>query len=181
MQGCVTTGAGIGDKKKLALDQVANQVTIAIDLMRHTHYAKLAKLKSAEIDFQTVKNQNGELEIKPLGFLDIDFSISHQVTHTFSFIYSTPAHRQVVLKPREHEVTDQLVEMMSKAADAAGKSVYAGGLSLGEVDLTVEFAVEYDGTLGAEFPFKFVTLDANVSAKRDEIQTVKLTFVPKWK
>jgi len=178
-QGCATPPTGGKHADTIPLREVTNQVTIAVDRFRHTDYAKVAKLKSAEFEFETVKGEGGELDVKPLGIINLGFSLSHEVTHTFTFTYGESKHRLSALQAQKPELTDQLVDMIERAGKSAEKAIYAGGLSLQQVELTVKFGVKWEASVGGEFPFKLVTLGGNVKASRDETQSVKLTFVRK--
>lgn len=175
LQSCATTGVGTGGSQPIPLKRVVDQVTDAVDQFRHTKYAEYAKLDSAEFNFQTVKGMKGGLSVKPL-FFSFDFSASREVTHTFTFIYTKPGKRRLVLSPEEKELTRDLVDMIERAAEAAEGALSAAGLSLDQVELTVQFAVERAGGVAAEAPIKLVTLGGGVTASRSQTQSVKLTF-----
>jgi len=176
LQSCATSGSKTGSSKPIPLAEVVKQVTAAVDQFRNTKYAEYAELTSAEFNFQTVKGTEGELSVKPLVF-GIDFSASREVTHTFTFMYTKPGkHRLSIASAEEKELTKELVEMMDRAAQSAEKVLTGVGLSLTEVDLSVEFAVEYAAGVNVEVPVKLVTLGGGVTARHSETQSVKLTF-----
>jgi hypothetical protein len=157
------------------LEKVVRQVTAAVDQFRNSEYARYAELASAEFSFQTVKGVGGGLSVKPL-FFSFGFSASREVTHTFTFTYTKSGHQRLVASREENELTRDLVDMIKRAAVSAKDALYAAGLPLNQVDLSVQFAVKYSISGGVEAPIELVTLGGNVSASRDQTQSVKLTF-----
>jgi Trypsin-co-occurring domain 2 len=175
LQSCATSGVGTGSPQPIPLNQVVQQVTSAFDQFRNSEYARLAKLDSAEFNFQTVKGTSGELSVKPLVF-NFGFSASREVTHTFTFTYRKRAKRQLGAMAKENDMTRDLVEMIEQAARAANGALYAVGLPLNQVDLSVQFAVKKTVTGGGAATIQLVTLGGSVTASRAQTQSVKLTF-----
>jgi hypothetical protein len=157
------------------LKQVVDQVTAAVDQFRNTEYARYAKLDSAEFDFQTVKGVEGELSVKPV-FFNFGFSGSREVTHTFTFTYTKPGKRRLILSAEQQKMTADLVDMIGRAAKAAKGALSAAGLSLNQVDLSVQFVVKQTVTGGGAATIQLVTLGGSVKASRSQTQSVKLTF-----
>jgi hypothetical protein len=174
LQSCATSGVGTGGPQPIPLSQVVQQVTAAVDQFRNSEYARLAKLDSAEFNFQTVKGTSGELSVKPLVF-SFGFSASREVTHTFTFTYSKSGKRGLAVA-KENDMTRDLVEMIKQAATAAKDALYAMGLPLNHVDLSVQFAVKQTVTGGGAATIQLVTLGGSVTASRAQTQSVKLTF-----
>jgi len=169
----------LGKGDPIPLDKVVRQVTDAVDQFRNTEAgteaARYATLQSAEFTFQVVRGSQGKLDVKPFVF-ELSLSGSRDVTHVFDFTYGGTSKGFRMARGKEDDITKELVEMMEAAEESAKKSLIAVGLPLEKVDLSLEFAVKWDASIGGEFPFKLITLGGSVTGHRDQIQTVKLTF-----
>ncbi len=175
LQSCATSGSGTGHREPVPLGQVVRQVTAAVDQFRTSEAARYAELASAEFNFQTVKSTGGELSVKPL-FFSFSLSSSREITHTFTFTYTKPGKQRRIASVEENDLTRDLVDMIKQAAASAKDTLYAVGLPLSQVDLSVEFAVKRAVSGGVEAPIKLVTLGGNVTASHAQTQSVKLTF-----
>ena len=175
LESCATSGVGTGRPQPIPLKEVIQQVTGAVDQFRNSQAAQYAELASAEFNFQTVKTAGGELKVNPL-FFNFGFSASREITHTFTFTYTKPGHHRLGASARENDMTRDLVEMIRQAAMSAQDALYAVGLPLNQVDLSVQFAVKQTVTAGGAATIQLVTLGGSVTASRSQTQSVKLTF-----
>jgi hypothetical protein len=157
------------------LQLVVEQVTAAVNQFRHSEAAKYAELASAEFNFQTVKSVGTELKVNPV-FFNFGLSGSREVTHTFTFIYTKPGQHRFAASVTENDMTRDLVEMIKQAAQTAKEAVFAVGLPLNQVDLSVQFCVKQTVTGGGSATIQLITLGGSVTASRAQTQSVKLTF-----
>jgi len=175
LQSCVTPGLGTGRSEPIPLRLVVEQVTAAVNQFRNSEAAKYAELASAEFNFQTVKSAGAELKVNPV-FFNFGLSGSREVTHTFTFIYTKPGHHLFAANVTENDMTRDLVEMIKQAARTAQEAVFAVGLPLNEVDLSVQFCVKQTVTGGGSATIQLITLGGSATASRSQTQSVKLSF-----
>lgn len=164
----------------IPLQKVVDEVTTAVDQFRNSPYARVAKLNSAQFTFQVVETEKADVNVKPV-ILSFGISFSRDVTHSVAFIYDNrkPVKRRRVTGENETELTKEFAKLIKNAAEAAEKTIIAAGLPLQEVDLTVQFGVTWSGSGGVLAPVNLITLGGDVSASRNDVQCVKLSFTRK--
>jgi hypothetical protein len=180
LQSCVTPGLRPRGAT-IPLQDVVDQVSVALDQFKSTPAAQYAELSEADFTFQVVETKKGGIDVNPY-ILSFGVSFSREVTHTVTFAYDNkkPSKQRRLTNKKETELSAAFTDLINNAYRAAEKTLTAGGLPLDHADLTVEFAVTWAGTAGIQAPVAtLITLGAHASASRNDVQTVKLTFTRK--
>jgi hypothetical protein len=164
------------------LDKVIDQVQKALDKYqanRGTGDYELPALSSAEFDFKATTTTVEGISVNLFIF---KFGGSHQndVVNDITYTYSlTPPKKETGLasskKPNE-DLGDKLAKMIQDAAKAVQGNATVANLPFQKLAVNVQFGVTWDGKAEADIPIQFVTLDLSGEAKKNTIQSVKLTF-----
>jgi hypothetical protein len=164
------------------LDKVIDEVQKALDkyqASRGTGDYELPALSSAEFDFKATTTTIEGISVNLFIF---KFGGSHQndvvndITYTYSL--SPPQKSGTGLsssKPPEN-LSDKLAKIIQEAAKAVKGNATVANLPFQKLAVNVQFGVTWDGKAEADVPIQFVTVDLSGEAKKNTIQSVKLTF-----
>ena len=142
--------------------------------------APLSELKTAEFTFKTVRVKKGELGINVLVF-KASGSVSPTRTTERTITFEAPPPKEPkglvalgLFRPSfKSELAAAIRDNAAIVQDRFGK------LPIKETSVKVDFGVEWKGGIAAEIPISIVTIGPNISASRNDVQTVKLVFVRK--
>ncbi len=116
--------------------------------------------------------------------LVISFGATRETDSTdeITFSYSegeklAPALNQLgVLEKKQHDFSKELLALMTNAASAISTAREFGSLNFSTLVVNLSYGVKWDFTISAQIPIYFVTLDPSLDHKKQDVQTVKLTF-----
>lgn len=138
----------------------------------------LPHLQQAVFDFKTTTGKIGGIDVNFFIF-KIKASKEKDTTNEISFTYTLPKPKpSAYIKARKppQPLADAIVADMQSAAAAIKDEATLGKLRFNRLSLVLQFGVQFDGSVGVNVPVQLVTLGASGEYKKNEVQTVTLTF-----
>jgi hypothetical protein len=141
----------------------------------------LPPLQKAEFDFKTTTGKIGGISVSFFVF-QLKASKEKDTTNeiTFSYGLKTQAGGGLALSRKVPPVplADALVADLQAAAAAVKDAAKLGKLDFNQLKVTLQFGIQFDGTVGINVPIHLVTLGGSGEYKKNEVQSVTLTFAP---
>lgn len=140
----------------------------------------LPPLQQATFDFKTTTGTVGGVTISFFIF-KVGASKESDMTNQLTFTYSVPkpatgnGHALKLAKPPQY-LSDSIVADIQSAAEAVKSRATVDKLAFSKLALTLQYGVVFDGNIGINAPIQLVTLGANIDKKRNDVQSVTLTF-----
>jgi hypothetical protein len=164
------------------LNSVITSVTAALlcyEASRGSGPDALPHLQQAKFDFKTTTAKVGGFTVSFFIF-KLGASKESDTTNQLSFTYSLPkppgtGHALKIAKPPQ-PLADALVADMQGAAAAIKTRAKIDNLTFKELTITLQYGIQFDGNIGINVPIQLVTIGANYDSKRNDVQTVTLTF-----
>jgi hypothetical protein len=137
----------------------------------------LPHLQQAVFDFKTTTGKIGGIDVNFFIF-KIKASKEKDTTNQISFTYTLPKPKPSLIKAKipPQPLADAIVADMQSAAAAIKDAATLGKLNFNRLSLVLQFGVQFDGSVGINVPIQLVTLGASGEYKKNEVQTVTLTF-----
>jgi hypothetical protein len=137
----------------------------------------LPHLQQAVFDFKTTTGKIGGIDVNFFIF-KIKASKEKDTTNQISFTYTLPKPKPSLIKAKipPQPLADAIVADMQSAAAAIKDAATLGKLNFNKLSLVLQFGVQFDGSVGINVPIQLVTLGASGEYKKNEVQTVTLTF-----
>jgi hypothetical protein len=143
----------------------------------------LPALQQAQFDFKTTTGKVGGITVSFFIF-KIGASKEKDVTNQLSFTYVLPPPKPPKGVGIEHVVkgippqplADAIVADLQSAAAAVKDGAKLGELAFNKLTVVLQFGVIFDGNVSINVPIQLVTLGASGDYKKNEAQTVTLTF-----
>jgi len=140
----------------------------------------LPKLQKAEIDFKTTTGKIGGVSVNFFIFA-IKASKENDTTNDITFTYSLKnageghaLSRKIPPQP----LADAIAGDLQAAAAAVKEATRLGNLNFDQLKVVLTFGIVLDGSATVNAPVHLVTLGAGGEYKKNEAQTVTLTFAP---
>ena len=139
----------------------------------------LPPLQQAQFDFKTTTGKVGGLTVSFFIF-KFGASVESDTANQLSFVYALPntggeGHALKIEKPPQ-PLADALVADMQSAAAAVKLRAQLDKLTSKKLSVTLQYGILFDGNVGVNVPIQLVTVGANYDRKRNDVQTVTLTF-----
>jgi len=187
-QGLTASGA---PPKSADLNSVVATIESALKCYQDSRGAgadALPPLIQADFDFKTVTSKTVGFSIS---FFVFKLGATHEkdVTDDITFSYKTKVSKIPVIngpgftsrKQPPVLLSDALVADMQGAAFAIANRSQAAGLPFDQAKITIQFGIVNDGTVTINAPVQLVTLGPSGDYKKNEVQSVTLTFGKKPK
>jgi hypothetical protein len=139
----------------------------------------LPHLQQAQFDFKTTTGKVGGVTVS---FFIFKLGTSKEVdsTNQLSFTYSrqkaTNAGNALKIEKKPQFLADAVVADMQSAAAAVKLRARLNDLTFNKFTLTLQYGIVFDGNVGVNVPIQLVTLGPTVDRKRNDVQTITLTF-----
>lgn len=166
------------------LDSVLTTVSAALKCYqdnRGTGPDSLPPLQQAQFDFKTTTGKVGGITVSFFIF-KLGASKEKDTSNQLSFTYALPKKKPEgggqalrLAKPPK-PLADALVADIQSAAAAVKLRAKLDKLSFSKLTVTLQYGIQFDGNIGVNVPIQLVTLGASYDAKRNDVQTVTLTF-----
>ena len=141
----------------------------------------LPPLQKAEFDFKTTTGKIGGVSVSFFVF-QLKASKEKDTTNeiTFSYGLKTPAEGGLALKRKvpSTPLPDALVADLQAAAAAVKDAAKLGKLDFNQLKVVLQFGIQFDGSVGVNVPVQLVTIGGSGEYKKNEVQSVTLTFAP---
>ncbi|MGA7969700.1 MAG: hypothetical protein WA800_04365 [Terriglobales bacterium] len=142
----------------------------------------LPALQQAQFDFKTTTGKVGGITVSFFIF-KIGASKEKDVTNQLSFTYVLPPPKppktvgeHVVKGIPPQPLADAIVADLQSAAAAVKDGAKLGDLAFNKLTVVLQFGVIFDGNVSINVPIHLVMLGASGDYKKNEAQTVTLTF-----
>jgi hypothetical protein len=178
------TDAAGAPKGTADLNSVITSVTAALKCYEDARGSgpdALPHLQQAQFDFKTTTAKVGGVTVS---FFIFKFGASREsdTTNQLSFTYSLPkppggGHALKIAKPPQ-PLADALVADIQSAAAAVKSRAKIDNLAFSKLTITLAYGIQFDGNVGVNVPVQLVTIGASYDSKRNDVQTVTLTFAP---
>lgn len=164
------------------LNSVITSVTTALRCYEDTRGSgpdALPHLQQAQFDFKTTTGKIGGVTVSFFIF-KLGASKENDTTNQLSFTYSLPkpagaGHALKFAKPPQL-LTDALVADIQSAAAAVKARAKIDNLTFSKLTITLQYGVQFDGNVAVNVPVQLVTIGASYDGKRNDVQTITLTF-----
>lgn len=142
----------------------------------------LPKLQKAVFDFKTTTGKIGGINISFFIFA-LKASKENDVTNDVSFTYSVPSTKPsqghaLLKKVPPTPLADAIASDLQAAALAVKESTKLENATFNQLSVQLTFGVVYDGSVSINAPVPLVTLGGSGEYKKNEAQSVTLTFAP---
>jgi len=135
----------------------------------------LPPISSAEFEFKvtTAKTAGGTVTIL---IFKLGASREKDIVNDVAFAYYPPTQAKAVGDERPVPLTEELASTIQSAAAAVKNAPTIGPLNFSKLTVVIQFAVKWDGTIGATVPISIVTAGLSGDMNQTSVQSVKLTF-----
>ena len=141
----------------------------------------LPPLREAEFDFKTTTGKIGGISVSFFVF-QLKASKEKDTTNEITFTYGLKPPPEGILarkgKVPPTPLADALVADMQAAAAAIKDAAKLGKLDFNQLKVVLQFGIQFDGSVGINAPVSLVTLGGSGEYKKNEVQSVILTFAP---
>lgn len=139
----------------------------------------LPHLQQAQFDFKTTTGKVGGITVSFFVF-KLGASKESDTTNQIGFTYSLPkpggtGHPLKFAKPPQ-PLADALVADIQSAAAAVKTRAKLDNLTFSKLTITLQYGIQFDGNIAVNVPVQLVTIGASYDGKRNDVQTVTLTF-----
>jgi len=142
----------------------------------------LPKLQKAELDFKTTTGKIGGLSVSIFVFAikgSKENDVTNEITFTYALKTKEPSGGHALLrKIPPQPLADAIVADLQAAAGAVKESSKLSNLPFNQLKVVLTFGVVLDGSASVNVPVHLVTLGGGGEYKKNEAQTVTLTFAP---
>jgi hypothetical protein len=138
----------------------------------------LPPLQKAEFDFKTTTGKIGGVTVNFFIF-QLGASKEKDTTNEITFSYGLNTSSEGLALKRKKpptQLTDALVSDMQAAASAVKDAAKMGKLSFNQLKVVLQFGIQFEGKAAINVPIQIVTLGASGDYKRNDVQSVTLTF-----
>jgi len=141
----------------------------------------LPPLQKAVFEFKTTTGKIAGVQVSFFVF-SLKASGEKDDTDQMTFTYSLPTKkpgglalkRKIPFQP----LADQIVADMQAAAAAIKDAASLGKLNFNQLSVMIQFGIQFQGEAAINVPVQLVKIGPSVDYKKNEVQTVTLTFAP---
>jgi hypothetical protein len=138
----------------------------------------LPPLKQADFDFKTTTGKIGGISVSFFIF-QLKASKEKDTTNEITFTYGLKTSSEGLALKRKAppiQLADALVSDMQAAAAAVKDAAKLGKLNFNQLKVVLQFGIQFEGNVAINAPVQIVTLGASGDYKKNEVQSVTLTF-----
>ncbi|WP_345167571.1 trypco2 family protein [Algibacter aquimarinus] len=165
-------------KDVFPLEEVYEQVKIALEeTQKDLESLELPKLKSVDINFQTVVSKEVKKKVKILIF-SFGKTVNKEFTQTANFNFTVPKNiEEEIGKKKKISLSEQLKETILQMAKSAKNIDNTDpDLRLSSISLELKFAIKKSKSPGIEFEIAPLNIELGGDLSKKAIHTVKLSF-----
>ncbi len=165
-------------KDVFPLEEVYKQVKIALEeTQKKLDSLDLPKLKSVDINFQTVVSKELKKKVKILIF-SFGKTVNKEFTQTANFNFTVPKNvEEQIGKKKKISLSEQLKETILQMAKSAKNIDNTDpDLRLSSISLELKFAIKKSTSPGIEFEIAPLNIELGGDLSKKAIHTVKLSF-----
>jgi hypothetical protein len=140
----------------------------------------LPALQKASFDFKTTTGKIGGVNVSFFVF-SLKASKESDRTNEITFTYALPSEQAggghaLLKKTPPQPLSDAIVKDLQAAAAAVKEAAKLDRLKFNQLNVVITFGIQLDASGGINAPVQLVTLGGNDEYKKNEAQTVTLTF-----